>query len=89
MKILKNPHYMMDMGVGGDIWKLYGEVFNHPRFNDGETISTSTPQSIEEYDQGIYKMITCSGSVYLLEQPSDDVLNQIRKDIEKKGYEVH
>lgn len=89
MKILRNTHYMMDMSCGGDTWRLRGEVFNHPRFSDGDIISPSTPISLSPYGENDYQMKTASGSVYIIESPGLKVLEQIRKDIENKGYEVH
>lgn len=80
---------MMDMSCGGDTWRLRGEVYFHPRFEDGSNISPATPVSLTNLGDGDYQMMTASGSVYILENPSNDVVEQIRKDIENKGYEVH
>lgn len=44
---------------------LQGNVYGHPKFNDGDPVNTSSITSIE--DKGDYKeATTISGSVYLL-----------------------
>lgn len=79
-KIIRNVRYQMELGCGRDSWRIFGEV-------DGKTIMPSTPVSFDGY-----KFQTTSGSVYEImsyQQDPEQFDLQIRKDIRKKGYEVH
>lgn len=79
-KIICNVRYQMDLGCGGDSWRIHGEV-------DGKTIMPSTPVSFDGYC-----FETVSGSVYEImsyQQNPESFREQITNDIRKKGYEVH
>jgi hypothetical protein len=46
---------------------LYGVIYGHPRFEDGERVSTSAIQSVNKKDGTV---TTYSGNVYILGEPS-------------------
>jgi len=85
---LYDAHYEMDLGCGGDIWHLRGNVVNHPNFPDWDSVGPSTPV---EFDEATDTMKTASGKTYKIMSYINkaSVVEQIKKDIAKKGYEVH
>lgn len=80
---LENWRYHMDMGCGGDFWLLGGQVYNHPKFNDGEHITTSTPVKLS----GVL-LTTASGRQYTLGVCGgnlEEQLGYIQEDISRGG----
>ncbi len=53
---------------------LKGEVYGHPRRDDGETIRTSRIVSVD----GL-RVMTSSGSLYVLGEPRQDYLDWLRE----------
>ena len=88
MVILENAKYEMELGCGSDVWRLQGNVFGHPKFDDGKAVFVSTPV---EFNEETNELTTASGRQYVIQSYVERVktIEQIKKDIEKKGYEVH
>jgi hypothetical protein len=88
MIILENAQYVMELGCGSDVWRLYGNAYGHPKFPDGRGVFVSLPQSFDEITD---EMTTISGSHYKINSYIDreKVIEQIKKDIISNGYEVH
>jgi hypothetical protein len=85
---LYDAHYEMELGCNLDVWQLRGNVINHPDFPDGNSVGPSTPV---EFDEATDIMKTASGKTYKIMSyvNKEKVVEQIKSDIEKKGYEVH
>lgn len=84
---LHNVRYLVEMGCGIDYWRLSGEAYGHPQYRDGERIWPSTPVSFDE-EQLTFQ--SASGKSYQLcsfEVPKEKVIEQLKKDIKKGGYE--
>lgn len=84
-----NFRYLMDMGIGGDLWKPYGQVYGHPHINDGLHVYTSTPV---EFDEVNMIMTTASGRQYKIcsfDGEQNKWIDQIKSDILNKGTEVY
>lgn len=63
-------------------YRLTGEVYNHPRFEDGKSVSTSTLKSIDYKNQKVQTRNT----EYHLEEPNEDWLKYLKGmkyDVEK------
>lgn len=79
--------YQMELGMGGDIWRATGIAPNHPTCPG--RVYTSTPV---KFDEENLLLITSSGRKYKICSFSGDKqkwVDQIKKDIEKGGYEIH
>jgi hypothetical protein len=83
IKTLSSVRYHMDMGCGLDVWRISGIDDN------GKVKLPSTPIEFDE-ENDILK--TVSGSVYHIGNFSCDrsaFVEQVKKDIKNKSYEVH
>lgn len=77
-----DARYTMQLGCGSDVWRFQGTV-------DGETRWTSAPV---HYDRENRILTTRSGSKYQLvnfDGNEDQIVEQIEKDINKGGFEIH
>lgn len=85
---LFDAQFRMQFGPGskGDTWMLYGQVWGHPRFPDGDSVHISTPVS---YDKETKLLSTVSGRTYRLIEPSAKVEQEIVEVIERGGYSTH
>lgn len=88
---IHNVSYRMEIRGGGDIWRIVGEIYNHPNFVDGTVVWPSCP--VEYVDDLIPKFMTGSGYVYEIHSFAENwngekFKEQIIKDIES-GYEIH
>jgi hypothetical protein len=85
---LYDAHYEMELGCNLDIWRLRGNAINHPDFSNGHSVGPSTPV---EFDEATDIMKTASGKTYKIMSYINkaSVVDQIKKDILNKGYEVH
>lgn len=88
---LHNYRFMMNMcgGYKNDIWGLYGNVYNHPRFPPGDEVMVSTPVDLDEVN---HRIITKSGSMYQLMNPAgnqEEIYKEIRQVIARGHYEYH
>ena len=86
---LHNAQYLMNLGCGIDYWMLSGIVYGHPDIDDGKQIFVSTPIAIDETNN---ILTTYSGRKYKIvsyASRKETVIEQIKKDIEKGGYEKH
>jgi hypothetical protein len=82
MKYIENVRYAMDLGGGGDVWRIHG-------FVEGKPIRPSTVKSFNK-EKDIFG--TVSGSTYHIlsyGQDKDKFFEQVEKDIKNNGYEVH
>lgn len=81
IKLIESCRYAMDMGIGGDVWRIHGKV-------NGEWVCPASPIKIdEENDQ-----FETTNSIYKIQdydQPKKEFWDQIKKDVENKGFEVH
>lgn len=90
-----NLCYGMELGAGGDIWRLQGDCPNHP-FVKGR-IQPSTPINFNEENLTFttasgrhYKIMSFAGNKLMsFAGNKQEIIDQIKKDIENKGYEVH
>lgn len=85
---LYEAQYQMQLRGGGDIWRLNGRVFNHPKFENGAYIQPSAPVSFDE-DTETFK--TASGNSYRIMSyigNSEAIRKQIREDVARGGYEI-
>jgi hypothetical protein len=67
---------------------LYGRVFGHPNYRDGEHIYVSTPTAWVNKNT----IKTCSGRTYVLMHPAskmDEIHREIDAVIERGGYSKH
>ena len=83
--LLEDWHYMVDMSIGGDTWRLSGKAWNHPNFTSGMLICVSTPKFLDREKRIV---ITASGRNYRLGNCSgneDEQFKYIREDIDRKG----
>jgi hypothetical protein len=82
--LLKNWAYRVNMGPwNDDRWGLTGEAYGHPRFPDGEIVTTSTPKA---FDRESMVVITLSGSIYMLGDCGGNLEEQIQhivKDVKR------
>ena len=81
--------YEMELcgGAKNDIWRLVGEVEDHPNFPPGDTVKPSVPVSFDR-ENLVFK--THSGREYLIVSYKDSsVLDQIEKDVLVGNYERH
>lgn len=65
MTTLENWHFCVELGFGSDLWRLSGNVYNHPNFADGAIVF---PSSINSFDKARMQIITESGRKYQLGQ---------------------
>ncbi|MCK9458527.1 MAG: hypothetical protein M0R80_02660 [Proteobacteria bacterium] len=88
MVILENAKYEMELGCGMDVWRLSGQVYGHPNFEDGKSVFVSTPKV---FDEETNELTTSSGRQYVIQSYVNrtKVIEQIKQDIEKKGFEAH
>jgi hypothetical protein len=91
MIIIQNVRYQMKLRAGGDVWCIHGNVYGHPDIPDGDLACPSTPIS---FDEPSLTFKTASGKEYKIETFADEIekdkfLAQVKKDIDKGGYEVH
>ena len=85
--LLENWRYLVEMGCGVDTWRLYGEVYGHPRFREGRSVFVSTPKSLDKEKRLI---TTASGKVYQLGNCAaneDEQFQYIEADISNGGTE--
>lgn len=82
--------YVMEMRGGGDIWRIYGKVFNHPNIMNGQAYYPSSPISFDETNEIVtsvsgkqYKIMSYGG------KGKDAFIQQLKKDIERNGFEIH
>lgn len=68
------------------MWALHGHVHNHPKYGTHHFISVSTPRA---FDPETNVVTTKSGSQYQLIDFAPGTIEQIQKDIESGGYEIH
>jgi hypothetical protein len=83
---LRDYRFATQMDFGTDSWCLYGRVFGHPNFRDGEFIYTSTPTA---FDRENLLLTTASGREYRLVNPegnAEDTWGEIELTIGRKGY---
>lgn len=52
---------------GIEAYVLLGNVYNHPRFNNGANVRTSIIETVVE-EEDIFRVETCSGSHYILKK---------------------
>jgi hypothetical protein len=86
---LENAQYFMQFRGQGDIWRICGDCFEHPNANENGQICPSTPVEFDEVNL-IFK--TASGREYKILSFGMDkqkFIDQIKKDVEAKGYEIH
>lgn len=73
--------YVMDMGCGGDVWRIFGVV-------NGESIMIGFPVKIDKENN----MIETTRTIYSIESYNcneNDFWNQAQKDMKLGGFEVH
>lgn len=78
------------MGIGGYIWALHGRCTGHPKIPNGQLIKLSTPKALDASDTDPI-LTTSSGNQYKIVSFRDnreEVLKQIREDIENDGYVI-
>ena len=88
---VSDVRYYMEMRGGGDIWRIIAKAQNHPAVNPGEYVLPTNPKS---YNKNTKRFTTNSGRVYEIvsfaqDQSEEKFEQQILKDIEKGGYEIH
>lgn len=86
---LHNARYLMDMGFGHDVWRLHGNVVNHPNF---KYWSVCWPSSPVKFDEENKILTTASGREYKIcsfATNEQKVIEQIKADIANQGYEIH
>lgn len=87
MVVLENWRYNVEMGGGTDAWKLNGEAYGHPNYEEGHRVWTSTPIN---FDPNSRILITASGRRYRLGVCAGNEREQIEyimNDIANKGTE--
>lgn len=61
---------------------MHGKVYGHPRFDDGDKVTTSKIKDVDTSTGG-HVVITHSGSRYLLGEPNPDYI----KWLEENGHD--
>lgn len=86
MAELWNARYRMELRGGGDVWRLEGKAYGHPRIPDGDIVHPSSPVALQDD-----VLTTASGQQYRIMsyENRDKVVEQINQDIKNGGYEVH
>ena len=84
-------YYGMELRGGGDIWRIHGKVYGHPRFKDGDDYSPSGPAAFDEANMIVTSF---SGKQYKIasfadHQKPEAFIEQLKKDIENGYFEVH
>lgn len=84
-------YYGMELRGGGDIWRIHGRVYGHPRFKDGDAYSPSGPVA---FDEATMVVTSFSGKQYKIcsfasHQKPEVFIAQLKKDIENGYFEVH
>lgn len=86
---LHNACYQMHMRGGGDVWRIFGQVYNHPSFPNGSDYSPSSPESFDEATMIVTSASGKSYKIMTIAGPREKFIEQLKKDVLNKGYEVH
>lgn len=92
---LYDVHYQMQLNGGcrNDIWGIHGDIFDHPRFENGSNVMISSPKILIEKDENGDMVIgTACGSKYIISSLSmnkDKFIEQVKSDIARGEYEFH
>ena len=90
---LEDWHFAVEMGFGGDAWRLYGKAYDHPNFKEG---AICLPSTIVSFDKELMQIKTLSGREYQLgifkqltpKWGLKETLEEIQKVIDNGGYET-
>lgn len=89
MTELHDYRFAMYMRIGGDVWGLWGRVYGHPTFADGQEIMVSVPRVFDEvnmvittYSGSKYKLVNCAAWDVAVHQ-------EIRSVIKRGDYTYH
>ena len=85
---IQDIRYCHMLSGGGDPWRIYGRVFNHPSFQDGEYCYPSTPTSFNE-EQLTFTTNNHEYKIISFAMDKDKFIEQIKKDIFNSGFEIH
>lgn len=87
---VEQAQYCMYLQGGGDIWRIYGKVFNHPRFINGGDYWPSIPVA---FDEATDIVTSASGKQYKIMsyggKGKEAFVEQLKKDIEHGAFEIH